>query len=192
MRWFVVMTAEGMDARVAYDLARQGVQVRLPYSFERNRYGNRWIVEADLGLTPYLFVGLAGADKEVRNTMALVRATACVESFLPVGGDPVEIQWAQIDSHVQRELAMLDAARRRVRRREPQYEKGEKVWVAALGHLLQNQIGTVTDAQSGWLGIDFPGALLPWTLREEDVKPVDRVDHARRLSERNSKRRVAA
>ncbi len=180
LHWYAVETEEGSDGRVAaelsaYEAIKRGVeQVRIPYLVERNRYGNSWVVEQERPLAPYVLVAIKGAPAVRREAMAFVRDIANVVGFLPRGQDPVEIDWLQIAGPLQKEFAHLDAATRRVRRRESRFSVGDTVFVAALDHPVYGRCGKVRKADRGWIDVDFPGAQIPWTLKEDDVKAISR------------------
>lgn len=170
--WFVAMAQPNMDARVARDLIEQGFDAYISLTFKRQRHGNGYFTEAESWLSPYVFVGLGDGQglKAVHETLGVIE-------ILCLSVDDRGLRATEVDAEIiaglrAAEIADLDAATRRVRRRDGLYKIGEEIVVADHGHLLRGETGKIRAMRPGFLSVEFKRGQFPWTIKEGDVMPM--------------------
>ena len=154
-----------MDIRAARDLGEQGFDVLLALTYVRQQVAGKAWITVTPRLSPYVFVGFQrpgrldlGLVKDTLGVASVVTLSAGLETEVP----PETISGLRVD-----QLAVFEAASRRVRRKPSAFAVGDLVTVR--DGPFAGQRGRVLSARLGAIVAELGAARFPVRLLDADV-----------------------
>lgn len=161
-RWLAVSTHANMDARVAKDLSRRGIEAFIAVIYRRQKAGSHAWPVAEKWLSPYVLVRI-DADAQIK----AVRETLGFDEFVTVEPpEPAVFRDNVIDGLRAQMFDSLAESESRARPKESLYRVGQRVVVTS--GPAAGKRGKIDRIVGRYIRIDA-GERLPITAKEREV-----------------------
>lgn len=175
-KWYAVIVQPHQDTRFACDLGERGYDSHIAMTFRKERYGRRFVIEPKLLYSPYVWVCVDEARREVGTdrpqNFHTVKQTYGYADVVSLSGDgkATEIPERVVLGMRRDQNQDFHECLRRVRRKESVWKIGDTVKPIE-GHDLAGYEGTVTKVVTGAVWAEFGPAKLPWRLNDDEIVP---------------------